>query len=67
MTLVKGADTMSAWIGRVKAMAFSLMEISVDITNEDQILVLTMGLDVSYKSYLFPLTALNRNFSCSIT
>ena len=51
LTSVKGADTMLAWIGQVKAMAFWLMEIGVAITDEDQILVLTMGLDASYKYF----------------
>ena len=46
---------MLAWIGWVKAMAFWLMEISVAVTNEDQILALTIGLDVSYKSFIISL------------
>src|SRR5882762_5022566 len=50
LTSVKGADVMSAWIGRVKAMAFRLTEIGVAVTDEDQILALTMGLDASYES-----------------
>ena len=45
-------DTMLAWIGWVKAMAFQITEISVAITDEDQILVLTMGLDASYKFFI---------------
>jgi len=45
-------DTMLAWIGRVKAMAFRLTEINVAITDEDQILMLTMGLDTSYESFI---------------
>ena len=36
-------------------MAFQLMEIGVTITDEDQILALTMGLDVSYKSFVISL------------
>lgn len=41
-------DTMLTWIDQVKAMAFQLMEISVAVTDEDQILALTMGLDESF-------------------
>jgi hypothetical protein len=55
LTSVKGADVMSAWIGRVKAMAFRLTEIGVAITDEDQILALTMGLDASYESFVISL------------
>ena len=55
MTSVKGVDTMLAWIGQVKAMAFRLTEIGVAITDEDQILVLTMGLDVSYEFFVISL------------
>ena len=57
MTLVKGMDTMLAWIGWVKAMAFWLTEIGVAITNGDQILVLTMGLDVLYKFFIISLNS----------
>jgi len=52
LTSVKGVDTMLAWIGWVKAMAFRLTEINVAITDEDQILMLTMGLDASYESFI---------------
>ena len=55
LTSVKGIDTMSAWIDQVKAMAFRLTEIGVAITNEDQILALTMGFDASYKSFVISL------------
>jgi len=48
-------DTMLAWIGQVKAMAFWLTEIGVAITDEDQILALTMGLDVSYEFFVISL------------
>jgi hypothetical protein len=43
---------MLAWIRQVKAMAFQPTEIGVAITNEDQILALTMGLGVSYKFFI---------------
>jgi hypothetical protein len=39
----------------MKAMAFQLMEIGVAVTNEDQILALTIGLDASYKSFIISL------------
>jgi hypothetical protein len=56
LTSVKGTDAMLAWIGQVKAgMAFQLMEIGVAVTDEDQILVLTMGLDVSYEPFIISL------------
>ena len=55
MTSVKGTEVMSAWIGWVKAMAFQLTEIGVAVTNEDQILALTMGLDALYKSFVISL------------
>jgi hypothetical protein len=55
LTLVKGMEVMSAWIGQVKAVAFQLMKIGVAVTDEDQILVLTMGLDVLYKSFIISL------------
>jgi hypothetical protein len=55
LTSVKGADAMSAWIGRVKAMAFRLTEIGVAVTDEDQILALTMGLDASYEPFVISL------------
>ena len=49
LTSVKGMEVMSAWIGWVKAMAFWLTKIGVAVTDEDQILALTMGLDALYK------------------
>ena len=55
LTLVKGMDTMLAWIGWVKAMAFRLTKIGVAVTDEDQILALTMGLDVSYEFFVISL------------
>ena len=55
LTSVKGVDVMSAWVGRVKAMAFRLKDIGVDLTDEDQILALTMGLNVSYESFVISL------------
>jgi hypothetical protein len=55
LTSVKGMEVMSAWIGRVKAMAFRLTEIGVAVTDEDQILALTMGLDASYESFVISL------------
>jgi len=37
LTLVKGMEVMSAWIGQVKAMDFWLMEIGVAVTDKNQI------------------------------
>ena len=56
LTLVKGAEqSMSAWVGCVKLMSFCLEDIGVDVSNEDTILVLTMGLDKSYDSFIISL------------
>ena len=57
LTSIKGVDAMSAWIGRVKAMAFRLTEIGVAVTDEDQILALTMGLNASYEPFVISLDA----------
>jgi hypothetical protein len=48
-------ELMAAWVGRVKSMSFHLEDIGVDISNEDSILVLTMGLDKSYDSFVISL------------
>ena len=50
-------DIMLAWVGCVKAMAFRLKDIGVDLTDEDQILALTISLDVSYKSFVISLNS----------
>jgi hypothetical protein len=55
LTLVKGTDATPAQTGQIKATTFRPTEISVAVTNEDQILALTMGLDVSYKSFIISL------------
>ena len=56
MTSVKGAEeSMSAWVGRVKSMSFRLEDIGVGVSDEDTILVLTMGLDKSYDSFIISL------------
>ena len=56
LTSVKGAEqSMSAWVGRVKLMSFRLEDIGVDVSDEDTILALTMGLDKSYDSFIISL------------
>ena len=56
LTSVKGAEeSMSAWVGRVKSMSFRLEDVGVDVSNEDTILALTMGLDGSYDSFIISL------------
>ena len=56
LTSVKGAEeSMSAWVGRVKSMSFRLEDIGVDVSDEDTILALTMGLDKSYDSFIISL------------
>ena len=46
---------MSAWVGCVKSMSFRLEDIGVDVSDEDTILVVTMGLDKSYDSFIISL------------
>lgn len=48
-------EVMSAWIGRVKGAAHQLVKIGVEVSDEDRILVLTSGLDVSYDSFVISL------------
>ena len=56
LTSVKGMDVMSSsGLAVVKAMAFRLMNIGVNLTDKDQILALTMGLNVLYKSFVISL------------
>jgi hypothetical protein len=42
------SESMQTWIGRVKGLAFRLEEAQIDVSRQDIILVLTMGLLVSY-------------------
>ena len=56
LTSVKGTEeAMSAWVGRVKATSHQLEDIGVDISDEDTILALTMGLNKSYDSFIISL------------
>ena len=56
LTSVKGAEEiMSAWVGRVKLMSHRLEDIGVDISDEETILTLTMGLNKSYDSFIISL------------
>ncbi|KJA26440.1 hypothetical protein HYPSUDRAFT_180619, partial [Hypholoma sublateritium FD-334 SS-4] len=56
LRLVKDeAETMSAWVGRVKRMAFQLVAIGVVVSDEDRILALTNGLDDTYEAFVISL------------
>lgn len=55
LTGVKGAEGMSAYIGKVRALSYRLEDIGVTVTDEDMILALTMGLDTSYESFIISL------------
>src|ERR1700683_3138361 len=48
-------ESMGAWVGHVKSRSFRLEDIGVDISDEDSILALTMGLDKSYDSFIISL------------
>ncbi|OJA19110.1 hypothetical protein AZE42_09229, partial [Rhizopogon vesiculosus] len=52
--MLKKADdvSMQAWIAQVRRVAFQLQEIDVDISDEDLILVLTLGLPSSYGNFI---------------
>ena len=39
---------MQAWIGHIQGLAFHMEQSGVDISNQDKILVLTMGLPLLY-------------------
>jgi hypothetical protein len=54
---LKKADdvSMQAWIAQVRRVAFQLQEIDVDISDEDLILVLTLGLPSSYENFIVSL------------
>jgi hypothetical protein len=47
--------TMQAWIAHVRCVAFQLEEINVSISDEDLILVLTVGLSPSYENFIVTL------------
>ncbi|EMD30468.1 hypothetical protein CERSUDRAFT_38145, partial [Gelatoporia subvermispora B] len=58
LRLVKDvSEPMSAWIGRVKEMAFRLEDVGVKVDDEDRILALTNGLDDSYEAFVISLDA----------
>jgi hypothetical protein len=58
--VVKGAEeSMSAWVGCMKSMSFHLEDIRVDVSDEDTILALTMGLDKSYDSFTISLNTMS--------
>ena len=43
-----GDQTMQAWIGQTQSLAFRMTEAGIAVSDQDRILVLTMGLPVSY-------------------
>jgi hypothetical protein len=55
LTSAKGVKTMSAWVGHVKPMSHQLEDVGVDVSEEDTILSLTMGLNKSYDSFIISL------------
>lgn len=56
LTAVKAElESMQAFIGRVQAIAFELENIDVEVSDEDRILALTMGLNDSYDSFVISL------------
>ena len=55
LTAKKGAETMSAWINRVKGMALDLEDIGIKVDEEDRILALMAGLDESYDAFIMSL------------
>jgi hypothetical protein len=46
------SESMQTWIGRVKGLAFRLEEAQIDVSEQDIILALTMGLPVSYDAVI---------------
>ncbi|KAI5980357.1 hypothetical protein EDD15DRAFT_2147572, partial [Pisolithus albus] len=46
---------MQAWIAEVRRTAFQLQEVDVSVSDEDIILVLTLGLPTSYESFVVSL------------
>ena len=58
LTLKKRSDQpMSQWISEVRSLAFRLRGIGVSVEDEDVILVLTMGLPVSFDHFVIALDA----------
>lgn len=56
MRLVKKKDEgMSAWMGRVRALAWKLENVGVEMSYEDMILALTNGLDDTYEPFIISL------------
>ena len=57
--LVKGKkESMAAWVGQVKGFSSRLEDIGVEVSDEDQILALTNGLDNSWDSFVMLLDAM---------
>ena len=57
-TLKKTDDiSMQAWIATVRHTTFKLKEVDVDVSDEDLILVLTVGLPPSYENFIVSLDA----------
>ena len=47
--------SIQAWVAKVHCIAFQLQEVSVDVSDEDIILSLTLGLPSSYESFIISL------------
>lgn len=53
LTAKKEADeTMEAWIGRIQTLVLRMEHAGIDVTEQDQILALTMGLPFSYDAVI---------------
>ena len=56
LTLHKSDEkSIQAWVAEVRCVAFQMQEVSVDVSNEDIILSLTLGLPSSYESFIISL------------
>ena len=45
-------QSMQAWIGDIQSLAFQMREAGIEVTNQDKILALTMGLPKSYDAVI---------------
>ena len=56
LTLRKSDEkSIQAWVAEVRCIAFQMQEVGVDVSNEDIILSLTLGLPLSYESFIISL------------
>ena len=59
MTSVKSeSESMVAWIGKVKGLAYKLEDIGVAVSSDEKILALTIGLDKSYDTFIISLDSM---------